>query len=143
MTSGLSMPRLYKAIALALIVACTWSASGPAQEYPSQPVRLIVPYPAGGTADAVARILGDHLSRKWREAVVVENRSGAGGNLGAEFVAASPADGHTLPGHAPSAVGHQSISLRGPALRSVRLGAHCRAGPGADGLAGPPQAAVR
>ena len=90
------MPPLYKAIALALIGACTWSASGSAQEYPTQPVRLIVPYPAGGTADAMARILGDHLSRKWHEAVVVENRSGAGGNLGAEFVAASPADGHTL-----------------------------------------------
>src|SRR5689334_11283452 len=92
----LSMPPLYKAIALAVIGACMCSVPGPAQQYPTQPVRLIVPYPAGGTADAVARILGDHLSRKWREAVLVENRSGAGGNLGAEFVVASPADGHTL-----------------------------------------------
>jgi len=67
-----------------------------AQQYPSRPVKLIVPYPPGGTADATARIVADGLSRKWEQPVVVENRAGAGGNLAAEFVGRSNPDGYTL-----------------------------------------------
>jgi tripartite-type tricarboxylate transporter receptor subunit TctC len=67
-----------------------------AQEYPSHPVKIIVPFPAGGTADVMPRIFSDWLSRKWGHPVVIENRSGAAGNIGAEAVAKADPDGYTL-----------------------------------------------
>jgi len=67
-----------------------------AQDYPSRTVRIIVPFPAGGTADAMPRVVADYLSRKWGHPVVIENRSGAGGNVGAEAAYKSEADGYTL-----------------------------------------------
>jgi tripartite-type tricarboxylate transporter receptor subunit TctC len=67
-----------------------------AQDYPSRTVRIIVPFPAGGTADAMPRVIADYLSRKWGHPVVIENRSGAGGNVGAEAAYKSEADGYTL-----------------------------------------------
>lgn len=75
-----------------------WSVAVPvfAQSYPSKPVRLLVPYPAGGPVDAVARILGPHLATGLGQNIVVENRSGAGGSLGADVVAKSAPDGYTL-----------------------------------------------
>ena len=60
--------------------------------YPSQPLKLIVPYPAGGATDTLARTLGAKLQEAWGQNVLVENRAGAGGNLGAEAVARAPAD---------------------------------------------------
>jgi tripartite-type tricarboxylate transporter receptor subunit TctC len=57
---------------------------------------MIVPFPAGGTADVLPRIVGEKLSEKWRQPVVIENRAGAGGNIGAEAVAGSPPDGYVL-----------------------------------------------
>ena len=67
-----------------------------AQDYPSRPVRIVVPYPAGGSADLVPRAAVDALRAKWGQPVLVENRPGAGGNLGAEFVYRSDPDGYTL-----------------------------------------------
>ena len=67
-----------------------------AQAWPARPVRLIVPFAAGGTTDVVARVLGQKLAELWGQAVLVENRSGAGGNLGADAVAKASADGYTL-----------------------------------------------
>jgi tripartite-type tricarboxylate transporter receptor subunit TctC len=67
-----------------------------AQPYPAKTVRMIVPFPAGGATDVVARLLAQKLSEVWSQAVVVENRTGAGGNIGAEAAAHSPADGYTL-----------------------------------------------
>ena len=67
-----------------------------AQDYPDRPVKIIVPFPAGGTADAVPRLVGDWLSRKWGQPVVIENRTGAAGNIGAEFVYRAAPDGYTL-----------------------------------------------
>jgi tripartite-type tricarboxylate transporter receptor subunit TctC len=67
-----------------------------AQDYPTHVVRIIVPYPAGGTADVMPRIVADWLSRKWGQSVIIENRTGAGGNIGAEVVAKSDPDGYTL-----------------------------------------------
>jgi tripartite-type tricarboxylate transporter receptor subunit TctC len=67
-----------------------------AQDYPNRTVRIIVPFPAGGTADAMPRVVADYLSRKWGQPVVIENRSGAGGNVGAEAAYKSEADGYTL-----------------------------------------------
>jgi tripartite-type tricarboxylate transporter receptor subunit TctC len=74
------------------------AAHGPAaaQSYPSQTVKIIVPNPAGGTADALPRIVADALSTVWKQAVVVENRAGAAGNVGAEVFSRAPADGYTL-----------------------------------------------
>lgn len=66
------------------------------QSWPSKPVRMIVPFPPGGTTDIVARLLGAELQRTWQQPVVIENRPGAGGNIGAELVAKSPSDGYTL-----------------------------------------------
>ncbi|WP_249780605.1 tripartite tricarboxylate transporter substrate binding protein [Bradyrhizobium sp. dw_78] len=66
------------------------------QGYPDHTVRIIVPFPAGGTADSLPRIVGQYLSKRWNQPVVVENKSGAGGNIGAAYVATSPADGYTL-----------------------------------------------
>jgi tripartite-type tricarboxylate transporter receptor subunit TctC len=67
-----------------------------AQSYPSRTVKIIVPYPAGGTADALPRILADWLSKKWGQSVIIENITGAGGNIGAAAGYNSQADGYTL-----------------------------------------------
>ena len=67
-----------------------------AQVFPVKPVRIIVPQTPGGASDALARIVGQKLSEKWGQAVVVENRAGAGGNIGMDVVAKAPADGYTL-----------------------------------------------
>ncbi|TMJ29049.1 MAG: tripartite tricarboxylate transporter substrate binding protein [Alphaproteobacteria bacterium] len=72
------------------------SAPALAQEYPAHPVKIIVPFPAGGTADVMPRIFSEWLARKWSQPVVIENRTGAGGNIGAEAVAKSEPDGYTL-----------------------------------------------
>ncbi|HVG04422.1 MAG TPA: tripartite tricarboxylate transporter substrate binding protein [Burkholderiaceae bacterium] len=86
-----SMWRLLVAATLALC-----SVAAYAQSWPSRPVRIIVPFPPGGTTDIVARSLGAELQKMWQQPVVVENRAGAGGNVGAEAVAKSPNDGYTL-----------------------------------------------
>ena len=67
-----------------------------AQAWPARPVRLVVPFPAGGGADSIARVVGARLSEVWGQQVVIENRGGASGNLAAENVAHSPPDGYTL-----------------------------------------------
>ena len=72
------------------------STSVPAQERPSRPVRFIVPFPAGGSTDVATRLIGERLSRGMRQQIVVENKSGANGNIGIETAAKSPADGYTV-----------------------------------------------
>jgi len=67
-----------------------------AQDYPSRPVRIIVPFPAGGTADAMPRLVSEWLARKWGQPVVIENRTGAAGNIGAETAFKADPDGYTL-----------------------------------------------
>jgi tripartite-type tricarboxylate transporter receptor subunit TctC len=67
-----------------------------AQGYPAKPIRLIVPYAAGGTSDILARQIGPKLTEAWNQPVVVENKTGANGNVGADFVAKSAPDGYTL-----------------------------------------------
>jgi tripartite-type tricarboxylate transporter receptor subunit TctC len=64
--------------------------------WPTRPVRIVVPFAAGGTADVLGRLMGERLTQKWGQQVVVDNRPGAGGNIGAELVAHSPGDGYTL-----------------------------------------------
>jgi tripartite-type tricarboxylate transporter receptor subunit TctC len=83
-------------LSLGLTLGVALPLGARAQEYPSRVVRIIVPYPPGGTADVMPRILSDWLSRKWGQSVIVENRTGAGGNIGAEVVAKADPDGYTL-----------------------------------------------
>ncbi len=67
-----------------------------ADAYPSKPIRFVVPYPPGGPLDTIARLLGQKVSESVKQPVVIENKAGAGGNIGADFVAKSPPDGYTL-----------------------------------------------
>jgi tripartite-type tricarboxylate transporter receptor subunit TctC len=87
-----------RVIAVALTLAAMLAAlpAAQAQDYPSRAVKIIVPFPAGGTADVMPRIFSDWLAKKWGEPVVIENRSGAAGNIGAEAVAKADPDGYTL-----------------------------------------------
>ncbi|HTS40259.1 MAG TPA: tripartite tricarboxylate transporter substrate binding protein [Xanthobacteraceae bacterium] len=84
---------------IAGLMLCALIAAAPranAEDYPTRSVKIIVPFPAGGTADAMPRVVADWLSRKWGQSVVIENKSGAGGNVGAEAAAKSDPDGYTL-----------------------------------------------
>lgn len=81
-------------IALALLAAVPSLAQ--AQTFPSKPIRIIVPYPAGGATDVAARLLAPRLQEELKQNVIVENRPGASGNLGMQALLQSPADGHTL-----------------------------------------------
>ena len=81
---------------LTALLAWLVLSAGQAQTYPAKPVRIIVPYAAGGTSDILARQLGPKLSEAWGQPVVVENKPGANGNVGADVVAKSAADGYTL-----------------------------------------------
>ena len=84
------------AMALAATVLGGAASVAHAQSYPAKPIRLIVPFAPGGTTDIVARIVGDRLGRELGQVVIIENRAGGGGTVGADFVAKSPADGYTL-----------------------------------------------
>src|SRR5213075_3264458 len=81
---------------LLLLLAAWFAAAAHAQPYPSKPIRLVVPYAAGGTSDILARQVGPKLTEAWGQPVVIENKIGANGNVGADFVAKSPPDGYTL-----------------------------------------------
>jgi len=81
---------------LAAAAALLLAASASAQNYPNKPVRFVVPFAPGGTTDILARIVGQKLSELYGQQFLIENRGGAGGNIGAEIVAKSPADGYTI-----------------------------------------------
>jgi tripartite-type tricarboxylate transporter receptor subunit TctC len=72
------------------------AAGAHAETYPSKTIKMVVPFPAGGTTDVLARIIGQELTKAWGQQVIIDNRPGAGGNIGADVVAKSPADGYTL-----------------------------------------------
>jgi tripartite-type tricarboxylate transporter receptor subunit TctC len=80
---------------LALAGAST-PVSLPAQEYPAKPIRWIIPYPPGGTSDFLARLIGQRITDSWKQIVIIDNRSGANGNIGTEAAARAPADGYTM-----------------------------------------------
>ena len=91
------------------LLACSALLSTPivqAQAYPNKPIKIIVPYPPGGTSDILARAIGQKLTDSLGQTIVVENKPGANGNLGADFVSKSPPDGYTL------AVGDEDLQWR-------------------------------
>src|SRR5262245_47781736 len=91
------MPLSIRAGTLILLASATLLPAGAfAQGYPAKPVRMVVPFAAGGAVDTVARALGQKLAESWKQPVLVDNRPGAGGNIAAEAVAKSPGDGYTL-----------------------------------------------
>ena len=91
----LSRRRMLRAAA-GIAAAPVISAIAKAQGYPSRPVRFVVPFPPGGVSDIIARLIGQQLSERLEQPFVIEDRGGAGSNLGTEIVVRAPADGHTL-----------------------------------------------
>jgi tripartite-type tricarboxylate transporter receptor subunit TctC len=84
--------------AFVLVLSLSTCAAGPAfaQIYPAKPVRMVVPFPPGGAADLIGRALAQRLSEQMGQAVIVDNRAGASGNIGADAVAKAPGDGYTI-----------------------------------------------
>lgn len=98
--------------ALLVLAATLAPAVAPAQTYPSRPIRFIVPFPPGGSTDTYARIIAPKLAEALRQQVVIDNRPGAGGALGAELAAKASPDGHTI------WIGQDGNLALGPALRA-------------------------
>jgi tripartite-type tricarboxylate transporter receptor subunit TctC len=94
-----------------LVALVTWSGPLAAQDFPNRTIKLIVPFPAGGPSDTIGRVLVDKMSSLLGHPVVIENRAGAGGLLGINAVAKSPADGYTI-GIAPSSSLAMNVNLR-------------------------------
>ena len=90
------MIRFVCATALAALGLCVASPLAPAQDFPARPVTIVVGYPPGATSDLVARTIGERLNAAWGQSVIVDNRSGVGGNIAAAYVARAAADGYTL-----------------------------------------------
>ena len=96
-TCGLKQRRRWLGQGAALAIAtCLPAATAFAQDWPAKPVRLIVPFPPGGSADTFARLLAQHLSEALKQSFVIENRAGAGGAIGSEMAAKGAPDGYTL-----------------------------------------------
>jgi tripartite-type tricarboxylate transporter receptor subunit TctC len=100
-----------------------------AQPYPARPVRVIVPFTPGGVTDVIARTVGAKLAAAWDQPVVVENRPGAGGSVGAALVARAPADGYLLlvhsSGYAINAAANPKLPRPASPASSSRSGTAC------------------
>lgn len=99
---------------VAAACASVWASGATAAAFPTKAVTIVVPYPAGGPSDIVARALADKLSARWSQPVVVENKTGANGIIATEAVARSPADGHTLLLHLTGYIQNASLYRKLP-----------------------------
>lgn len=90
------MRMLLPVVCTALFMSGGWLSAAQAQAWPAKPIRLVVPFPPGGFGDIFGRLLAEKFSASWGQAVMVENRAGGGGNIGADIVAKSAGDGYTL-----------------------------------------------
>jgi tripartite-type tricarboxylate transporter receptor subunit TctC len=88
--------RFYRLGGLVALCLATWAAPASAQTYPTRPIRMVIAFPAGGPTDFVGRLLADKLKELLGQSVVIENKAGANGAIGADYVAKSEPDGHTL-----------------------------------------------
>ena len=95
-----------------LLLGVVWPAA--AQDYPAKPIRILVPFPPRGTTDFLARLIGQAMEKNWRQPVVVENKSGAGGIVGAEALARSAPDGYTIGLIIPSHASNPSLYSKLP-----------------------------
>lgn len=106
--------RRFLTVTAALAAPAIWPARARAADYPSKPVRIVVPFTPGGSTDITARLVGNRLQEIWGQSVVIENRGGAGGNIAADMVAHGEADGYTIfisgPGMATNQFLYPSLS---------------------------------
>src|SRR5258708_4044516 len=91
-----SVPRFFSVFSVTMALIASSVGLAQAQPYPSKPIRFVVPYPAGGPLDTVARLLAQKVSESTKQPVIVDNKPGAGGNIGADTVAKAPPDGYTI-----------------------------------------------
>jgi tripartite-type tricarboxylate transporter receptor subunit TctC len=107
---------LSRRLVLAALAACLAApCAALAQSWPAKSVKIVVPFPPGGGADTLARVMGPHLTKLWGQPVVVENKPGASGHIGAEMVAQSPADGYTLLMASTAALDTKNVAHFAPA----------------------------
>ena len=99
---------------LATLTCLLVSLAAYAQPFPAKPVRIVEPFPPGGGADALARLMAPKLIEIWRQQVIVENKPGASGHIGADHVAQSPADGHTLLMSSTASLTEKNVSQFAP-----------------------------
>ena len=90
------MKRLVLKLAIGCVVAISCTLAGAQQEFPMKPLRMVVPYPPGASTDSLGRIVSQKMSASMGHPVVVDNKGGASGNIGSDYVAKSSADGYTL-----------------------------------------------
>ncbi len=117
MSTPRSLCKRLATLALSGLMALALSPSAQAQAYPSKPIKMVVPFPAGGTTDIVARILAQRMSESMGQSVLVDNKGGAGGAIGADLVAKSAPDGYTILMHNltfPLSSVAQTLSNRSP-----------------------------
>ena len=108
-------------VALNFAISNMIEAPARADGFPDHAVKIIVPFPAGGTADAIPRLLANWLTQKWGQPVVIENHSGAAGNIGAELVYRAAPDGYTLLSAPPPPLVVKSKSLSEPRFRPHQI----------------------
>src|SRR5215469_17903788 len=116
----------FATIAMLAVLNAADSRAEDAANYPAQNIKIIVPFPAGGTADTLPRLVADKLRQKWNQTIIIENRSGAGGNIGAEAVASSAADGYTLLASPPGPIAinqslYKKLSFKPEELMPITL----------------------